>query len=93
MTEYSEQQTQRPAARFTGSGNIQVAVWKHHSEEGADRYSIKIERSYKDGEEYKSTQYLRAGDLLRVQQLMSKADDWIEQDKGRQTGVSEALNR
>ena len=88
MTEQTEtnQQTnsQRPAARFTGSGGLQVAVWKHKQEDGPDNYSVRVDRSYKDKQdEYQSTPYLRDGDLLRVNQLLSKADDWIEQDKGR----------
>lgn len=75
---------QRPTARFIGSGGISVAVWKTKSEQGRDSYSVRIDRSYKVGEaDYKSTPYLRDGDLLRTQQLLSQADQWIEQDKAK----------
>ena len=82
-------------ARFSGTGGITVAVWKHKNEEGPDRYSVKIDRSYrKDGEdEYVSTQYLRDGDLLRTQKLLEQADQWIEQDKGRQRGAITGQSR
>ena len=76
---------QRPVAKFSGSGGIQLAVWKHKSESGRDNYSVRIERSYKgDDEEFQSTNYLRDGDLLRAQKLLSQADDWIESDRSKQ---------
>jgi len=77
-------QKQRPVARFSGSGGISVAVWKTKSEQGRDNYSVRIDRTYRVGEgEFKSTQYLREGDLLRTQQLLNQADQWIEQDKAK----------
>jgi hypothetical protein len=46
-----------------------------------------MDRSYKDSDEkYQSTPYLRDSDLLRAQKLLEQADEWIEQDKGRQRG-------
>ena len=53
--------------------------------------SVSVQRSYKDGDEFKTTQYLRDNDLLRMQQLLTKADEWIEQDKGR--GHSQQASR
>ena len=86
------QDAKRPAVSFNGSGGLQVAVWKHKSgEDGPSQYSVRVDRSYKDGEEFKSTQYLRDNDLLRVQQLLTKADEWIENDKGR--GYSQQASR
>ena len=78
-----QDQSSRPAAKFHGTGGINVAVWKHRTDQGIDRYSIRIDRTYKDGDEFKTTQYLRDGDMLRVQKLLGQADDWIEQDKAR----------
>lgn len=87
---HEQSQAARPAAKFSGSGGLHVAVWKHKSEQGYDRYSVRIERTYKDDEGYKSTDYLRDGDLLRVQKLISQADDWIEQDKAKfRSGASQ----
>ncbi|MEZ6128925.1 MAG: hypothetical protein R3C59_09600 [Planctomycetaceae bacterium] len=90
MSEEEEQQHeqsggQRPIASFRGSGGLNVAVWKHKNEDGPDRYSVNIERSYRRQDEtFESTQYLRDVDLLRVQKLLDQADEWIEQDKARQ---------
>lgn len=83
MTDDVDENSKRPAASFNGSGGLQVAVWKHKSDDGRSQYSVRVDRSYKDGEEFKSTPYLRDNDLLRVQQLLTKADAWIEHDKGR----------
>ncbi|MCA9047179.1 MAG: hypothetical protein KDA89_00525 [Planctomycetaceae bacterium] len=82
---------QRPAAEFTGSGGIKLAVWKHKNDNGPDRYSAVIERTYRteDGE-FHTVPYLRDSDLLRAQQLLEQADAWIEQDKGRLRGMRSA---
>ncbi len=85
----------RPIARFNGSGGLQVSVWKDKAEGGWDRYTIKAERTYKDdsSDQFKTTSYLRDGDLLRLRQLLEEADAWIEQDKGKLRGsVSQAAN-
>lgn len=74
-------QSSRPAAKWSGSGGLSVAVWKHKTEQGYDRYSIRIERTYKDDAGFKTTDYLRDSDLLRVQKLLDLADNWIEQEK------------
>ena len=86
-----EQQAKRPAASFSGSGGLNVAVWKYKTEDKPDRYSVKIERTYKDGDDYQTTQYLRDQDLLRAKELLQNADEWIEQDKGR--GHKQAAGR
>lgn len=79
----TDQSSSRPAAKFSGSGGLHVAVWKHKSEQGYDRYSVRVERTYKDGDGYQSTDYLRDADLLRVRKLLDDADNWIEQDKAK----------
>ena len=88
--EQSDEETQpeggpstRPVAKFSGSGGIHIAVWKNKSDEGRDHYSVRLERVYKDGDDYQTTPYLREGDLLRAQKLLGQADDWIEQDKAK----------
>lgn len=80
----------RPIVKFNGSGGLNVAVWKHKSEGGADHYSIRMDRTFKnDAGEYESTPYLREGDLLRAQKLLGQVDDWIEQDRARLRGGQE----
>ncbi len=86
-------QATRPVMSFSGSGGINVAVWKHKTDSGFDNYSIRIDRNYKDDAgNFKSTAYLRDSDLLRAQRLLEAADDWIEQDKAKQRGAA-AENR
>jgi hypothetical protein len=81
----------RPIAKFSGSGGLSVAVWKHKVESGADHYSIRMDRTYKnDGGEYESTPYLREGDVLRAQKLLGQVDDWIEQDRAKNRGQERA---
>lgn len=74
----------RPAAKFTGSGGVSAAVWKHKTDGGPDHYSVRVDRTFRnEGGEFESTPYLREGDLLRVQKLLGQVDDWIEQDRAR----------
>ncbi len=94
MTDHDEQTAPatettgaRPAVRFSGSGGLTAAVWKQKTENGSEHYSIKLERSYRKGEgEFESTPYLREGDLLRAQKLLSQVDDWVEQDRAQGRG-------
>lgn len=91
--EPTEQETnsagQRPAVVFMGSGGLKVAVWKNKSESG-EFYSAKLERRYKDkGDQWHSTESLRAEDLLRARELLAQADQWIEKDRHMQRGARE----
>lgn len=80
----------RPIAKFSGSGGLNVAVWKHKTNGGADHYSIRLDRTYKnDAGAYETTSYLREGDLLRAQKLLGQVDDWIEQDRAKHRGGQE----
>lgn len=84
----------RPAAKFTGSGGLSVAVWKQKSEQGFENYSVRIERSYKGkDDQFHTTPYLRDSDLLRAEKLLQQADEWIEQDKGRQRSQASGQSR
>lgn len=80
----------RPIVKFSGSGGLAVAVWKHKVEGGGEHYSIRMDRTFKnDAGQYESTPYLREGDLLRAQKLMGQVDDWIEQDRAKHRGGQE----
>jgi hypothetical protein len=80
----------RPIAKFSGSGGLNAAVWKHKVEGGFDHYSVRMDRTFKnDAGEYESTPYLREGDVLRAQKLLGQVDDWIEQDRARNRGGQE----
>lgn len=91
-SESSQSGGSRPNAKFNGSGGVSVAVWKHKADGGAEHYSIRMDRTFRnDAGEYESTPYLREGDLLRAQNLLGQADDWIEQDRARNRGGQEKI--
>lgn len=91
LNEQSNSTPARPIASFSGSGGLNVAVWKQKSENDFDHYSVRIDRSYKmeDGT-YKTTSYLRESDLLRAGKLLEQADEWIEQDRAKQRATNAA---
>lgn len=83
----------RPVASFSGTGGLNVAVWKNKSESGIENYSIRLDRNYKNNDgTFNSTPYLREGDLLRAASLIEQADAWIEHDraKGRVSNANRA---
>lgn len=57
-------------------GSVNAAVWKRETENGS-RYSVTIRRSYKQGEEWKSTDYFGDEHLPAVNKACEKALDWI----------------
>ena len=87
--EQSEVTTSRPAAKFSGSGGLQAAVWRHRSDDGREYFTTKLERSYMDGDgNFQSTNYLRDGDLLRAARILEQADAYVEQEKAKSRGVA-----
>lgn len=53
-----EESSSRPAARFGGTGGLNVAAWMRKTD-GVDRFSIRLDRSYKDDSgDYQNTPYL-----------------------------------
>ncbi len=67
---------QMPRARFK-AGGIQVAVWDNVSKEGQVYQTISIDRSYKAGEEWKTTKSFRASDLPKVILALEKAYEYL----------------
>jgi hypothetical protein len=83
----TEAASTRPIMKFSGSGGLNVAVWKHKVDGGGEHYSIRMDRTFKNDEgQYESTPYLREGDVLRAQKLLGQVDDWIEQDRAKHRG-------
>jgi len=71
----TEQAKTRPAAevRF---GNIRAAIWKNVSE-GGPWYNVTIERTYRDGEDLRSTQSFGRDDLLTLAKVADHAHSEI----------------
>ena len=53
-------------------GGIDVAIWENESKNGK-YYTTTMERSYKDGEEWKKTGSLRTSDLPKAILALQKA--------------------
>jgi hypothetical protein len=54
------------------AGGIDVAVWENDGKNGK-YYTTTLERSYKDGEEWKKTNSLRTSDLPKAILALQKA--------------------
>jgi hypothetical protein len=63
----------KPAAKFR-IGYVTATVWKND-----DFYNVDLARSYKDGDEWKNTGSLGAGDLLNAMKALERAEAFIAQ--------------
>lgn len=71
-----------PPVHHVQLGRIRAAVWKNDTEQGV-RYNTTFSRSYKDGEEWKSTDSFGRDELLIVAEAARLAFLWIhEQPRG-----------
>lgn len=61
----------KPVKKFR-VGNVNVAVWKND-----DFHSVTIQKSYKDGEEWKNTDSLSSGDILNAMKALERAEAYI----------------
>lgn len=61
----------QPAAKFR-LGYVSATIWKNE-----DFYNVTLSKSYKDGDEWKDTDSLGAGDLMNAVRVLQRAEDWI----------------
>ena len=61
----------KPVKKFR-VGNVTVAVWKNE-----DFHSVTLQKSYKDGEEWKNTDSLSSGDILNAMKALERAEGYI----------------
>lgn len=61
-------------------GNIRATIWLNDTPQGA-RYNTTFERSYRDGEEWKSSDAFGRDDLLTVGFVAQEALRWIMEQK------------
>ena len=64
-------------------GRLTLRIWANETEHGT-RFSSAITRSWKDGEEYRTTARLDERDLLYAARLAQLADDWIADEREKQ---------
>ena len=58
-------------------GLLTANIWANEMTDKGVFYSVTFERSYKDGEEWKSTNSYSNGDILKMARLAEKAYDKI----------------
>ena len=72
-------------------GLIKAAVWANTVEETV-RHNVTFERSYKDGEEWKTTTSFGRDDLLTLSKIADLAHSWIIQP-AEKNGAKTDLSR
>lgn len=66
----------KPAFK-TAHGGVSAAVWENPGKEGTTFHSVTFERSYKDGEEYKSSaSYSIGNDLANLERCIFDVKVW-----------------
>ena len=70
---------------------VRAAIWRNEGENGVF-YNATVERSYKDGDSYKSSGSFSADDLLKLAKVADQAHSWIMRQRGEglrsQAGMS-----
>jgi hypothetical protein len=61
-----------PVSKFR-VGNVTAAVWKNDG----GFYSVTLQRSYKEDDEWKNTDNLGHGDLLNAAEVLMRAEEYI----------------
>jgi hypothetical protein len=61
----------QPAAKFR-LGYVTATVWKND-----DFYNVVLSKAYKDGEDWKDTDQLGAGDLMNAVRVLQRAENFI----------------
>lgn len=67
----------KPAKRFR-IGAVQAAIWKNDGPNHSF-YTVTMQRSYKDGDDWKNTDSLGSGDLLNAAHVLMRAEAWISE--------------
>lgn len=61
----------QPVAKFR-VGNVTASVFKND-----DFYNTVLQKSYKEGDEWKNTDSLGSGDLLNAAKVLQRAEEFI----------------
>ena len=73
----NQTQTKNKPVHEVRLGMIKAAIWKNDTENGGVRYSVNLQRIYKDGEEWKHTDYFGRDELLLLAKVADLAHTWI----------------
>jgi len=77
--EEKKSEKKKPPVDRVKVGGISVSVWENKAKSGGEFHTFSLQRTYKDGDEFKYTGLLRASDLpkavLALQKTYEKAMD------------------
>jgi hypothetical protein len=62
----------QPVQKFR-LGFVTAAIWKND----AGFYSVTLQRSYNDGDDWRNTDNLGAGDLLNAAKVLARSEEYI----------------
>ncbi len=68
----------RPPVHVIRYGLIKACIWQNQTRSG-DRFSITINRLYKNGDQWKESQRFGRDDLLLVAKVADQAHSWVYQ--------------
>lgn len=60
-------------------GHVKAAIWANEGEGGFIRHNVTLQRLYKDGDDWKTTQSFGRDDLALVAKVADEAHTWIFQ--------------
>ena len=60
------------------AGAISASVWQNKPEGRRPFHTVRVQRSYRDGEDTKYSDSFTLGDLANVQRVLAKAQEYVE---------------
>lgn len=72
----AKEKANQPAAKFR-LGYVTATVWKNQGTGDREFFSVEVSKAYKDGDEWKDTSSLGAGDLLNAVKCLERAEQFI----------------
>lgn len=68
-------------------GTTKAAIWTNTSDDGRTRYSVSVQRIYRENDEWKRTTSFRRDDLLVLAKVLDLAHSWICQQPNERTAA------
>jgi len=66
-----------PPEKTIRAGGVVASIWKNKSKDGKEFKTIGIERTYKDGDEFKKTSSYNLNDLPKLALVTKKAYEYL----------------
>ena len=82
--ESSTTKAAKPVETFRLRG-ISASVFENHSEDGKTFHKVSLQRTYRQGDEWKNTQSLGRDDLPIAAMLLQKAWEYVLQTEGKKS--------